>query len=121
MGRVIHFEITADDVDRAAAFYSEAFGWEVEGSPFVAGYRLADTGTGPGINGAVMARQFQAQPAIVWLEVDDIDDALDRVRGAGGCAANEKQTIPDRGHVVYVRDTEGNLLGLEQPLEAAPE
>src|SRR5690348_2012107 len=27
MGRVVHFEIQADDVERAKAFYSAVFGW----------------------------------------------------------------------------------------------
>ncbi len=63
-----------------------------------------------------MKRAFQAQPTIIWLEVDDIDAVIERVRGAGGSVENEKSTIPDQGHVVYVRDSEGNLLGLKQPL-----
>jgi predicted enzyme related to lactoylglutathione lyase len=30
MGRLSHFEITADDPDRAAEFYRKAFGWELK-------------------------------------------------------------------------------------------
>lgn len=116
MGRVIYFEITADDIERAADFYAKALGWHAEASPFAEGYKLADTGTGTGINGAFMKRTFLAQPTIVWTEVDDIDTVMDGVRGAGGSIVNEKSTIPGQGHVVYVRDTEGNLLGLKQPL-----
>lgn len=43
MGRVSHFEITADDPDRAAEFYRKAFGWEINdwGGPFK--YLLATT------------------------------------------------------------------------------
>ena len=37
MGRVVHFEITADDLRRAGDFYAEAFGWKLERSPFVDG------------------------------------------------------------------------------------
>ena len=29
MPRVVHFEITAEDPDRAAGFYSQVFGWEL--------------------------------------------------------------------------------------------
>ncbi|HEX2787098.1 MAG TPA: VOC family protein [Ignavibacteria bacterium] len=28
MGRVVHFEIHVDDVNRASKFYSDIFGWE---------------------------------------------------------------------------------------------
>lgn len=115
MGRVVHFEVTADDLERAADFYAKAFGWRSDGSPFAEGYKLAATGEGSGIDGAIMEREFQAQPTIVWVEVDDIDAAIEGVRNAGGSTVNEKSTIPGQGHVVYVRDTEGNVLGLKQP------
>jgi predicted enzyme related to lactoylglutathione lyase len=48
--------------------------------------------------------------------VDDIDAAIEGVRNAGGGTVNDKSTIPGQGQVVYVRDTEGNVLGLKQPL-----
>ena len=115
MGRIIHVEITADDVDRATKFYAAAFGWQPDQSPFVDGYVMAGTGEGQGIDAAIMRRQYQSQPAIAWLDVDDIDTALESVRTAGGEVAGEIQTIPGQGRVGYVRDTEGNLLGLRQP------
>jgi predicted enzyme related to lactoylglutathione lyase len=30
MNRVVHFEIHADDVDRASTFYSNVFGWSIK-------------------------------------------------------------------------------------------
>lgn len=116
MGRIIHFEITADDVERATAFYAGAFGWELEPSPFVDGYHLAHTGEGDGVAGAVMARKHQAQATIAWLQVDDIDRALAAVTDNGGARLGDRNTIPGRGHVAYVTDTEGNVVGLHQPL-----
>ena len=115
MGRIIHLEITADDVDRATDFYANAFGWRLDSSPFVDGYVMAGTGEGQGIDAAIMRREYQSQPAIAWLDVDDIEAALVSVRSAGGEAAGDIQTIPGQGRVGYVRDTEGNLLGLRQP------
>lgn len=90
MGRVIHFEITADDVDRASAFYGTVFGWSTTASPYAEGYHLAATGDGSGIDGAIMTRDYKEQPTIVWVEVDDIDAAIDRTRHAGGSVAGEK-------------------------------
>jgi predicted enzyme related to lactoylglutathione lyase len=116
MGRVVHFEVTADDVGRAADFYAKALGWRSAGSPFAEGYKMAATGEGSGIDGAIIARKYQAQPTIVWVEVDDIDAAIQSVRNAGGSTVNEKSTIQGQGQVLYVRDTEGNVLGLKQPL-----
>jgi uncharacterized protein len=77
---------------------------------------MAATGEGSGINGAIMERKFQAQPTVVWVEVDDVDAAIESVGNAGGSTVNEKSTIPGQGQVIYVRDTEGNVLGLKQPL-----
>ena len=31
--KVVHFEIPADDLDRARAFYREAFGWTINSIP----------------------------------------------------------------------------------------
>ncbi|MDA8370720.1 MAG: hypothetical protein M0026_12770 [Nocardiopsaceae bacterium] len=115
MGRIVHFEITADDIKRATAFYANAFGWSCTGSPFIDGYEVADTGKGPGIDGAIMRREYQVQPAVLWLSVPDIDSAMAAVREAGGTADSDVQNIPGQGRVTYVRDSEGNVLGLKEP------
>jgi len=33
MPKVVHFEIPADDLDRAKAFYSAVFGWQLQTMP----------------------------------------------------------------------------------------
>jgi predicted enzyme related to lactoylglutathione lyase len=116
MGRIIHVELTATDVRRSAAFYAEVFGWQTTPSPFVGDYLTADTGKGDGIDGAIMTRAYQEQPVIFWLEVDDLEQSLADVRAAGGAADSEPQGIPGVGRVAYVRDPEGTLLGLRQPV-----
>ena len=32
-GKVVHFELPADDVERARAFYTDAFGWQLDDMP----------------------------------------------------------------------------------------
>lgn len=119
MGRVVHFEITADDIKRAKKFY-EALGWQIENANMPgADYWLAKTGedSDMGINGAIMPRSYNPQPIIAWVSVDDIDDAIEIVKKAGGQTAGEKQTVPGIGQTIYVKDTEGNTIGL---IEALP-
>lgn len=116
MGKIIHFEITADDVERATEFYTSVFGWRAEGSQFIGGYSTVNTGEGDGINGAIMKREYQPQPTIIWLSVEDLDATLARVQAAGGSLINEKSFIPGNGYVVYIKDTEGNTFGLIQPV-----
>ena len=117
MGRVVHFEITADDVTRAREFY-EIFGWEIKdaGMPGME-YWLAKTGDGEmGIDGAIMPRSYSPQPVINTIAVDDLDAMIEKVKTVGGTIVGEKQTIPDVGDFIYAVDTEGNKFGMLQAL-----
>ena len=117
MAKVSWFEITADDPDRAEKFYIEAFDWSFKPTPIPnMDYRLANAGTDePGIDGAIMPRAYNTQPTIVTINVSDLDSTIEKVKAAGGEAIGQKQTIPGQGDFMYVRDTEGNTLGLMQP------
>lgn len=122
MGRVIHFEITADDTARAQKFYQQVFDWEVADSQ-MPGLEYLLVTTGPegeaGINGAIMPRAYHDQPMINTVAVDDLDQAMKQVTTAGGKLEGDKQNIPGVGDFHYARDTEGNLLGLLQQVESA--
>jgi predicted enzyme related to lactoylglutathione lyase len=120
MGRIIHFELVAQDHERAAAFYSKVFGWQITPAPMPAGYLLAETGAGEGIDGAIMSNQYQSQPTIAWIEVDDLNATLDAARAAGGTQVGEVQELPGIGRLCYVRDTEDVLVGLRQRSSASP-
>jgi uncharacterized protein len=123
MGRVSHFEITADDPDRAAAFYRKAFGWEFNdwGGPFK--YLLATTGPKDqiGIDGAIMPRHQTKQAVINTISVDTWEAGAQAVTDAGGTVLSEKDAIPGQGYFAYCRDTEGNVFGIfEANAAAAP-
>lgn len=112
--RVVHFEITADDPERAVDFYRSAFGWDISnwgGEP----YWLANTGEGDGINGAVMPRAH-GQAVIITVQVDGrLEDAVARVVAAGGSPVGDINPIPGVGRFTYATDTEGNVIGLMEP------
>jgi predicted enzyme related to lactoylglutathione lyase len=120
MGRVVHFEITADDVERAKKFY-EIFDWDLTdadmpGLPSMQ-YLIAKTGEGDiGTDGAIMSRRFRQEPTIIWISVDNLDDMVEKVKASGGKTAGNKQTVPGVGDTIYVTDTEGNTIGLIQAL-----
>lgn len=124
MGRVSHFEITADDPDRAAAFYRKAFGWEFNdwGGPFK--YLLATTGPKDqvGIDGAIMGRNDHKQAVINTISVDNWEEGARAVSEAGGQVLMDKDAIPGQGYFAYCRDTEGNVFGIFQadPTAQAP-
>jgi hypothetical protein len=129
MGRVIHFEIQADDVERAVAFYRDVFGWSISawGGPIE--YRLATTGAEgiPGIDGAIMPRMGPVptgdEPALAayvcTIGVDDLDAGIAEVLAHGGGILTEKSEIPGVGWFCYARDTEGNRFGMMQDTSGA--
>ena len=114
MGRVSHFEITADDPERAAAFYRKAFGWEINtsGAPFT--YLLAATGPKDkvGIDGAIMDRHDSKQAVINTIDVDKWETGARAVKEAGGTVLQDKTPVPGIGYFAYCKDTEGNLFGI---------
>jgi len=117
-GMLVHFELPADDTDRAVAFWSGVFGWSFGDSamPELV-YRMTQTGEGQG--GAVYPRQEGERGPIVYFESDDIDASLDKVRANGG-RADDKQPIPHVGWFARCTDTEGNDFSIFQSDESVP-
>jgi predicted enzyme related to lactoylglutathione lyase len=126
MSRVVHFEIQADDVERAKAFYAAAFGWEFQDWSGVteATYWgiIAGPEDEPGINGALLQRPTAAPPAgtgsnayVCTIQVDDYDATHERITLAGGIVAIPKMALTGIAWQGYYLDTEGNTFGIHQP------
>jgi uncharacterized protein len=124
MGRVIHFEIHADDPDRAVKFYSEIFGWKVEKAGGPVDYWLARTGPDDeaGINGAILRRMGskpgsdQAVNSFVnTIQVSSLEETERAVPDAGGEQVLPRDEIPGVGTLAYFKDTEGNIFGALEP------
>lgn len=116
MGRPTHFELGVQDPQRAADFYAKTFGWKTEKWEGPVEYWLITTGEQgtPGIDGAFEVRE-DGQPATVnVLDVQDIDDALQKIEANGGSIESGKSPVPGVGWVAYAKDTEGNLFGMMQ-------
>jgi uncharacterized protein len=122
MGRVIHFEITADDPERAAEFYAKVFGWDIKNWGGPEPYWLASTGDAsrPGIDGAIMHRQESRQAVIDTVDVESWEKAAEAIRSAGGKVVTGKNEIPGVGFFGYAEDTEGNLFGFMESAPAPP-
>lgn len=109
MAKVEHFEIPADDIPRAKAFYAAALGFEYE--PWGEDMGMLRQPAGDGIDGDLHKRGAAPHPTIVFT-VDDIDATLATVTANGGEQVGEIQPLTDTSRWVYVRDSEGNLIGL---------
>jgi uncharacterized protein len=123
---VVHFEIPADDVARAKAFYEAVFGWKIQQFPMPAGgpeyWGVTTRKEGaPGINGGLMKRNMPGQPFANYVDVKSIDEFVGKVQAAGGTLVMPKQEIgPAMGSIAVFRDTEGNMMGLYQAAAAPP-
>ena len=121
-GRVVHFEIPADDLDRAREFYRNAFGWTLNTMPEVDYTIVMTTPTDDqgmptesgAINGGMMARQAPTTTPVITIDVEDIDKALETIGSQGGSTVVAKQPVMDMGFTAYFKDSEGNLMGLWQ-------
>ena len=126
MSRPIHFEIQADDLERAKAFYADVFGWTFEdygqftGSPYW-GVHTGDQSE-PGIDGALMPRPAPAPAtgsgangAVLTMGVEDFDTTAATIAAAGGTVALPKMALTGMAWQGYFLDTEGNTFGIHQP------
>ena len=121
MGRVVHFEIPAEDPDRAAEFYRKSFGWDVVGWGGPARYLLVTTGPADevGINGAITDRHEHLQSVVNSIDVDGWERAAAAISSAGGEVLTAKTAINGIGYFSYCRDTEGNVFGILETDPAA--
>jgi predicted enzyme related to lactoylglutathione lyase len=121
MGRVVHFELAADDPERAVQFYEKVFGWNIQKWDGPQDYWLATTGEQgtPGIDGAIMRREPGLPLTVNTMDVKDLDDAIAKVTSNGGTVVRPRMTIPGIGYFAYCQDTEGNTFGMMQSDPAA--
>lgn len=123
MPRVSHFEIHADNPERAIAFYAGLFGWQFQKWDGPMPYWLITTGpdSEPGINGGLMKRMgpppADMQPVNAYVcttMVPHLDASVEKALATGGTMALPKMPVPGIGWLAYVKDTEGNILGMMQ-------
>lgn len=126
MPRVVHFEIHAANPQRAIEFYSKLFDWQFQKWDGPMPYWLITTGPDSerGINGGMMTRQGEIDGKAViayvcTVDVPAIDAAVEKAQQLGGTVALPKMPIPGVGWLAYVKDTEGNILGMMQNDPAA--
>jgi hypothetical protein len=109
VGKIVNFHLPADDVDRAAKFYREVFGWEfVASEPSAVPYLVHSPGEhdGAGIPAAITRRQDIVKAPTPTIEMK-------------GGQQGRVQDIPGIGRFGYAIDSEGNVIALLEPLAAS--
>jgi len=122
MSRVVHFEIPADNPERAIKFYEKVFDWQIEKWDGPIEYWLIMTGEEdkPGIDGGLARREDPTTGVENTIDVKDLDASLANVKASGGEVIRPRMAVPGVGWMAYIKDTEGNVFGLmESDLKAA--
>jgi uncharacterized protein len=114
MPRPIHFDLTAENPDRAMNFYKDTFGWKFEKWEGPMEYWMITTGDGkePGINGGLSKKGQQSMPNMNTIGVSSADKFSSMVEEKGGKILMPKTLIPGVGWFVTCQDTEGNTFGI---------
>jgi predicted enzyme related to lactoylglutathione lyase len=129
---IVHFEIPADNTERAAKFYRELFGWKIERweNPNGIEYWMVETvptneqgmPVRQGVNGGMMPRMYPAQQPVNYIAVEDLNKAVAKAEKLGAKVMMGKTPVPGMGWFAQLTDPEGNVIAVwETDPAAAPE
>ena len=130
MDKVQHFEVPADDMRRAKKFYGAVFGWRFEDYPmpgleYSAIYTTeVDEKTrmpkeAGSVNGGLLKRggAWSLKTPTVAVVVPDLEKALKDIKAGGGSIVMDPKKVGEMGLYAYIKDTEGNTIGVWQNLK----
>ncbi len=109
--RVVHFEAAGGDGKKLQEFYGKAFGWNIDANnPMNYGMvQPDDAGIGGGIS---PAGPEGSAHLTFYIEVDDLQAALDQIEKLGGKTVNPPMDVPGGPALAHFSDPEGNFVGL---------
>jgi predicted enzyme related to lactoylglutathione lyase len=117
---VVWFEIPADNVERARAFYGQLFGWKIEKFPGPMEYWHVDTGgSDDSPDGGMMKRQQPQQGITSYISVPSVDQFVAKVQKLGGKICMPKTAVPQMGYFAVCQDPENNTFALWEMNEGA--
>lgn len=108
---IVHVEIPSTNVDGAAKFYSELFGWKIAPVPEM-NYTMWEAGDGSGGGFPKVSAENPAGQVLVYIASDDIEADLKKAEKLGGAIVHPKTEIPRMGWFGMFKDPTGNTLGL---------
>jgi uncharacterized protein len=116
---VVHFEVIGKDGGKLRSYYTELFGWEIDANnPLNYGVvqREANVnGDGVGIGGGVAQGPTAdyAGHVTFYVEVPDVEAALDKAESLGGSRVFGPDKVPGTEvELGQFTDPEGHLIGL---------
>ncbi len=114
-GDITHIDIPVSDLGNASSFYSELFGWQIAEVPGFEGYpmwqapnKISGGGLAPRSEGFTQPRSY--------VEVDSIDDTLEKATAHGATVVMGKSPISETSWWAIFTDPDGNEIGLYEGL-----
>ena len=108
---VVHWAIEARDPERQRAFYARLFNWDIGAGPIMA-IPAGLGGPEPGPAGHLQASDRSG--VSLYVQVRDLRASLDLAAELGATVVAEPFDLPNGPTLAFVRDPEGNTLGLGQ-------
>ena len=121
---VVHFEVVGKDGEKLRSYYSELFGWKIDADNEM-NYGIVNrednsSADGVGIGGGVgQGPEGYEGHVTFYVQVDDVEGALDKAESLGGTRVMGPETIMGNIELGQFTDPEGHVIGLVRFLEAS--
>lgn len=115
MSTIVHFDLPAEDLKRAASFYGKLFGWKFERMPGPIDYYgivTYDEKGRPSLGGGMGKRNEWDTGITNYVGVTSIEDTLKGLTELGGKVVLPRTEVGEFGYLALCLDTEGNKFGL---------
>ncbi len=115
MPTIVHFDLPADDLERAKNFYEKLFDWKFNKVQMPMPYYLIETKDregNSGVRGGMGKRGLPGQTISNYIDVPSVDEYIAKVVELGGNIIMPKTAVSGWGYLAICVDTENNTFGL---------
>jgi len=116
----VHVELNTTDPQKAKAFYSKLFDWELEdiSNPSAPGGKYTMIKVGDGTGGGMMQQvPHGPQGWLAYVGVDDIRAATKKAASLGAVVMKDVEEVEGMGWLSFIQDPTGAMLGLWQAMK----
>jgi uncharacterized protein len=110
---VVHWEVLGKDGRNLQHFYGKLFDWQIDANNPM-NYGMTKTGGEGGINGGIGASSDGKPFVGIYVQVPDLQAALDKAGTLGGKTVMPIMAVPGGPTIAMFSDPEGNVVGLVQ-------
>ncbi len=115
---IVHIEIPASDPQKAAEFYKNLFGWQMQVFAEM-NYTMWDAGHGSSGGFSELTDSVKPGDVLIYINSDDIEADLKKAESLGATILQPKMEIPATGWFGIFRDPTGNQIALYTSMNPA--